>query len=160
MTTAKRITVIAFICLSGVSLDQFTKAIALRYLNKGIVSSYMHDTLRIGYTENHGAFLGLGDSLPQAYRYWIFVIAVGLFLAALLVYLIVKPLGNLTSVMGLSLVLAGGLSNLYDRATNNGAVVDFLNVGIGAIRTGVFNVADMAIMAGAMLIAISLFNQK
>ena len=35
----------------------------------------------------------------------------------------------------------------------HGAVVDFLNVGIGPLRTGVFNVADMAIMAGAGLLA-------
>jgi signal peptidase II len=48
--------------------------------------------------------------------------------------------------------VAGGVSNWVDRLVQ-GSVVDFLNVGIGPVRTGVFNVADMAIMLGAVLIA-------
>ena len=49
--------------------------------------------------------------------------------------------------------VAGGGSNLVDRALH-GAVVDFLNVGIGPLRTGIFNVADMAIMLGAALLVV------
>jgi signal peptidase II len=53
----------------------------------------------------------------------------------------------------LMLFVAGGLSNLIDRVAM-GTVIDFLNVGIGSFRTGIFNVADVAIMVGAaMLIA-------
>jgi signal peptidase II len=51
--------------------------------------------------------------------------------------------------LGLALFVAGGLSNWIDRVTQ-GRVVDFLNVGVGPIRTGVFNIADLAIMAGAV----------
>jgi signal peptidase II len=47
--------------------------------------------------------------------------------------------------------VAGGASNWIDRAVR-GSVVDFMNVGIGPVRTGVFNVADVAIMLGAVLI--------
>ena len=36
-----------------------------------------------------------------------------------------------------------------------GFVVDFLNVGVGPVRTGIFNVADVAIMAGAALMLIA-----
>jgi signal peptidase II len=54
------------------------------------------------------------------------------------------------SVLGLTLVVAGGLSNLVDRVAR-GFVVDFLNVGVGPLRTGIFNVADMAIMTGIAL---------
>ncbi len=59
---------------------------------------------------------------------------------------------NVPSIAGLSLMLGGGFSNLYDRIFNNGAVVDFLNVGIVGLRTGIFNVADMALMLGAALL--------
>lgn len=48
-------------------------------------------------------------------------------------------------------MFSGGASNLFDRATNDGAVVDFLNVGVGPVRTGIFNIADMAILLGALL---------
>ena len=55
--------------------------------------------------------------------------------------------------VGLVLFLAGGLSNLVDRIAL-GSVIDFLNVGIGPIRTGIFNVADVAIMLGIALLAV------
>jgi signal peptidase II len=53
----------------------------------------------------------------------------------------------------LTFFVAGGASNWLDRALR-GSVVDFLNVGIGPIRTGVFNVADMAIMLGLTLFVV------
>ncbi len=46
------------------------------------------------------------------------------------------------------LILAGGFGNLYDRAVNDGRVVDFMLLQIGPLKTGVFNVADIAILAG------------
>lgn len=52
------------------------------------------------------------------------------------------------SLVGVAIFLAGGASNLLDRITY-GMVIDFMNVGIGPLRTGIFNVADMAIMLGA-----------
>jgi signal peptidase II len=55
-------------------------------------------------------------------------------------------------LISLTLIFSGGISNFYDRASNNGAVIDFLNVGIGSLRTGIFNVADMAIMLGVFLL--------
>ena len=50
--------------------------------------------------------------------------------------------------LGLVLFIAGGASNWIDRVLR-GSVVDFLNVGIGPLRTGVFNMSDVAIMVGA-----------
>jgi signal peptidase II len=54
--------------------------------------------------------------------------------------------------VALSLVAGGGISNLIDRFLYDGRVTDFLNVGIGSLRTGIFNLADMAILAGALLL--------
>jgi signal peptidase II len=57
--------------------------------------------------------------------------------------------------MALTLIVAGGAANLLDRLAY-GAVVDFLNLGIGGrLRTGIFNVADLAIAAGAAVLALS-----
>jgi len=47
----------------------------------------------------------------------------------------------------------GGASNLIDRASR-GHVVDFLNLGVGSLRTGIFNVADVAVLLGAVLIVV------
>jgi signal peptidase II len=59
----------------------------------------------------------------------------------------------------LALFVAGGASNWIDRVTR-GSVVDFLNVGVGPLRTGVLNVADVAIMLGAGVIVIATFGKK
>ncbi|HEY9518344.1 MAG TPA: signal peptidase II, partial [Gemmatimonadales bacterium] len=53
--------------------------------------------------------------------------------------------------LGLYLILGAGLSNLWDRLLR-GRVIDFLNVGIGPLRTGIFNLADVALMLGLVLI--------
>lgn len=43
----------------------------------------------------------------------------------------------------------GGIANLIDRVTRDGHVVDYLVLNLGPLHTGVFNLADIAIMAGA-----------
>jgi signal peptidase II len=59
-------------------------------------------------------------------------------------------------IIGLGLCFAGGVSNLIDRVRFDGAVVDFLNLGVKRFRTGIFNVADMLILTGAVILATSL----
>lgn len=49
--------------------------------------------------------------------------------------------------VGALLIVAGGASNLVDRVVP-GSVVDFVNVGVGSLRTGIFNIADVALVAG------------
>ncbi len=113
--------------------------------------SYFNDMLRVLYSENSGAFLGLGDLLPPLIQTLLLQIMVAIILCLLLIYLVTNKKLDKMAVTGLTLFFAGGTSNLIDRVTNNGAVVDFLNVGVGSIRTGIFNIADLAIMLGAIL---------
>jgi signal peptidase II len=54
-------------------------------------------------------------------------------------------------LFGAALFVAGGASNWVDRLVT-GSVIDFINIGIGPLRTGIFNVADVAIMTGVALI--------
>jgi signal peptidase II len=61
----------------------------------------------------------------------------------------------------LSLILCGGIGNLIDRIVRDGRVVDFMNMGIGTLRTGVFNVADLGIVGGLLLLVVlELFKPK
>ena len=55
------------------------------------------------------------------------------------------------ALFGVALFVAGGASNLVDRIAY-GVVVDFMNVGIGPLRSGIFNVADMAIVLGVFIL--------
>lgn len=136
----------------GILLDQLTKIWAVATLQGGPRYSFLFDTVRIAYKENIGAFLGLGSGLDPHLRFLIFTALVGIFLFGLFIYLLVAKQMDSFSLWALSLIFAGGFSNFIDRATNEGAVVDFLNMGIGGLRTGIFNIADVYIMIGAGLV--------
>ena len=144
MIYPNRSLLIMSVCLLLIGCDQWTKSLAFEYLSRGVMDSYLWDMLRLGYVENLGAFLGLGKQLPEVYRFYILTFVVSLFLLALLVYMLFNRALNHCSLLALSMIFAGGCSNLFDRATNSGAV-DFINLGLGPVRTGVFNLADMAI---------------
>jgi len=146
--------IVLFICIL---FDQSTKYTAKHYLEGQGVYSFIGDTFRLGYSENTGAFLGLGSSLPEHIRTVIFSGLVALFLLAFLIYIIKSSSISKIGVVAGALIISGGLSNLIDRLVNNGAVIDFMNLGIGSLRTGIFNVADMAIMLGAFIL---IFNKS
>jgi len=150
MTTLfRRCCVILLLVIGTVGCDGATKLIAAEHLAGRPTQSFFADTLRLTYAENPGGFLGLGDTLPVWARTTVFTVATG---AILLVVVVVawRSGWQQWKTAALTLFVAGGLSNWVDRL-GDGHVIDFLNVGIGSLRTGVFNVADMAIMAGAAL---------
>lgn len=140
--------------LISIALDQWTKYLATQYLLGREHLSWWNDFFVLTYSINHGAFLGLGNSLPEGIRNLIFSGLVGVFLIGFAIYALRDKSMKKFQNLACGLVLSGGFSNLYDRITNNGGVVDFMNMGIGGLRTGIFNVADMAIMAGVILLVI------
>lgn len=139
--------------------DQATKLLAKRYLIAGETISFAADTVRLQYAKNTGAFLSLGSSLPDPWRHLVFTVLVALFLLGLLFYTLFNGALATNHALFLSLICAGGISNLIDRIAFDGRVVDFLNIGIGPLRTGIFNVADMAITAGAALLTLDTLMQ-
>ena len=77
-------------------------------------------------------------------------------LAFLLAYLVRAPRLRWLSFLGLALVWAGGVSNLIDRFIRHGRVTDFMVVRAGPLHTGVFNLADFAVMTGIVLFVVSM----
>jgi signal peptidase II len=62
-------------------------------------------------------------------------------------------------LLALASVTAGAIGNLIDRIRSHQGVVDFLDFGFGDARWPVFNVADIAVTCGAVLLAISLWRE-
>lgn len=156
MKLAKRTLLITLILFSCVGCDQVTKNIARHSLANAETVAFLNNMFRLQYAENPGAFLSLGAGSPENIRFWIFTLVAGIFLAGLLVYLLVSPENSKAQIIAISLVVGGGIGNLIDRIFNEGRVIDFMNIGIGSLRTGVFNVADIAISFGIVwLCAIS-----
>jgi signal peptidase II len=155
MTLYRKLAIILLVSCFSIGVDQVTKSVAAEHLPLYSYAddsqSYLYDTVRIGYAENSGVFLGLGNNLSPDLRFALFVVLVSLLLTGLLWYLISNKELTPLSLTGLSFVFSGGVSNLFDRIVNNGAVIDFVNMGIGSLRTGIFNIADVAIMLGLLL---------
>ena len=152
MLRAKRIALLFVILITCVGCDQATKSVAQNQLAAIPPISYLNGLVRLEYIENDGAFLSLGANLSANTQFWIFTVFVSAILFGLLLFTLrISHKITLPLLVALALYLGGGMGNLLDRLTNNGHVVDFMSLGIGPLRTGVFNVADMAIMAGAVI---------
>jgi signal peptidase II len=150
MRLAERALLVFSVLFSCVGCDQVTKNLARQCLAESEVLSFLNDIFRLQYTENPGGFLSLGADIPENLKYWVFTIFVGFFLAAILVFLIRSRGMSKAQRIAASLLLGGGVGNLVDRIFNEGRVIDFMNLGIGSLRTGVFNVADIAIIVGGV----------
>jgi signal peptidase II len=138
--------------LATISCDRVTKHVAVTTLAGTEGRSYLGDMVRLGYTENPGGFLSLGASLPPGARSVLFTAITGAMLVVVTVLAVRRGMQSWPA-LGVTLFVAGGASNWIDRILR-GFVVDFLNVGIGPVRTGVFNVADMAIMFGSGILVL------
>jgi len=150
----KRLVIIFLLLFACIGCDQSAKYTAKHFLEDQETLSYMGDVFRLTYTKNTGAFLGMGAGMPANLRYAMLVVLVSIFLIGFLIYVISNKELSFMALLSSTLIIGGGLGNLIDRIMNQGAVVDFMNIGIGSIRTGIFNVADLAIMAGGLIFAI------
>jgi signal peptidase II len=141
--------------VATIGCDRVSKHIATVTLAGEPGRSYLADTIRLEYVENTGGFLSLGATLPPTARTAVFTIGTGLMLLVL-IGAAVRFHWHGWSLIGTGVVLAGGASNWVDRLVR-GSVVDFMNIGVGPVRTGIFNVADLAIMVG---VAVLLLGQS
>jgi len=147
---------VAILLTCCVGCDQIAKNVVRDQMTLGESHSYLHDTVRLTYAENTGAFLSLGDSLPKSVRTAVFQGAVGLILIALLWAASFAPDAGRWQIVALALLAAGGFGNLIDRILYDGRVTDFLNIGLGGLRTGIFNIADLVEVIGVIVFAFAL----
>lgn len=144
----------------GIALDQTTKRIAEQKLIHHSYS-FLFDSLRLQFIKNAGAFLGFGAHFPSWAKMLLFLAVPLLFLVAALLFVIFSRRLSLAQIILIALMISGGIGNLIDRILLNGLVTDFINMGIGPIRTGIFNLADVAIMAGSIgLVVLELIKTK
>jgi signal peptidase II len=157
----------SIIILLGLALtigfDQASKAIVRNKIKiqhdgqSGHISLLDHHftLLRV---ENSGAFLSLGDSLSGPVKTILLNILPLLAVAYGLFFMLTKTLHR-TVLFALILIVGGGIGNLYDRIVH-GSVTDFMHIKVGVLQTGVFNVADMSIMAGMFIILFHAWFKK
>lgn len=132
-----------------VGLDQITKAIAVAYLKGQSSYSFLSDLFHLTYAENRGAFMSFGAGFSEGMRFKVFTVGVALFLIYVTWYTLKERLQG-WSFVAMALLIGGGIGNLIDRALLS-YVVDFMLITLGPVRTGVFNIADMAITLACLI---------
>ena len=139
-----------------VALDLVTKLIAVRSLPPYLGVRLVGDAFQLRLVYNSGAAFGLnlGD-----HSRWIFMALSVAAIAVLLSMLRTTRPGDWLRLYALAAICAGALGNLIDRVRSARGVVDFLDMGVGALRWPTFNVADMAVTCGAVALALSLWGE-
>jgi signal peptidase II len=151
----KRLLLIVTMLISCVGCDQATKSVAKSYLSETEVVSLLGGSVRLQIAKNYGAFLSVGQSMQRTVRTVLLTAGVAAVLVAMFAYGVVTAASSPLMLPALGIIIGGGVSNLLDRLFYGGYVLDFLNVGIGPVRTGIFNVADVFIMAGVLVLVFS-----
>ncbi|WP_298900316.1 signal peptidase II [uncultured Psychroserpens sp.] len=151
----------------NVAIDQISKIIVRANIvprtktDPGERINVIGDTFIMMNVENPGAFLGMGSDMNPTLK----LLLLKLLPIAVLVYLIyyiikTKTLDRL-SLIALSCIAGGGIANVFDRVVF-GSVTDFFHLDFGGVfRTGIFNVADMSVTFGMLILAyVAFFSKK
>ena len=147
-----RLACVMLLLACTVGCDQTSKHIARVGLSQAGSVTLPRGLGELRLAENPGSFMSLRALLPELARLTVFTLSVGVGLLVLFVYLTSRTQICVVRFVGLSLVMAGGLSNLLDRILRHGLVTDFATIRIGPFQTGIFNAADVLIMIGVSLI--------
>ncbi len=155
MSTRRFFTIIAAI----VALDQLTKVIAVDRLSPAYVPHpILGEWVRLTLVYNQGAAFGLHLG---PWSRWIFIALTLVAIVVMWQLYRATPLSARWRARALCLVTAGAIGNLVDRVRSGRGVVDFLDIGIASgWRWPTFNVADMAVSTGAVLLAIVLWREE
>ena len=155
MKRVRRIMLLVLAVVACAGCDQATKTAAQALLPPAGALTTFHHTITLVYPENPGVFLSLGASWPEGVRFALFTVAAGLLLAVACTLLLRSHRGSPCQHISLALIIGGGVGNLIDRLAHHGCVVDFIRLAVGPVRTGVFNIADVAITGGVLLLVAS-----
>jgi signal peptidase II len=149
---------IFFAILSGVLLlDISTKLLVQQHFSLYQQTDIIGEYVRLTYIYNPGAAFGI--HLGEHSRI-IFLVLSLVALAALLGMYWFTPVSDRLRLAAIALICGGAVGNLIDRIRSESGVVDFIDVGVGTIRWPIFNIADIAVTTGAIVLALSLWKEE
>ena len=117
----------------------------------------MADLVRVTLAYNQGAAFSTHFG---PYQRWVLIAVAVAMLVALAWWYRPAARAGRAAIIGLALVAGGAVGNLLDRLIADRGVVDFLDLGVGATRFFVFNVADAGISVGALLLLSALWHHE
>ena len=155
-----RYSLITLIVGLSIAFDQLSKIWVRNNFESYIEKSIIGDVFTLIKVENTGAFLGMGSELSEIPRILLLIVLPIIVLISISLYTYLEKTLDQTSIIGFSLIIGGGIANIFDRIVY-GSVTDFLYINLGGIfKTGIFNIADVSVTTGMILILISSFKNK
>jgi signal peptidase II len=147
--------VIPTLAAVGISIaDQVSKSWIVDRLELYEAKAVFVDFFHIVHVQNTGVAFGLLSNLNPKWGNPLLILATGIAIAGVLAYISFLPYRG-PAPCGLGLILGGALGNLIDRA-RLGYVVDFLDVHWYHHHWPAFNVADLGISVGVLLLLLDM----
>lgn len=145
-----------FIAAVALVLDRSTKWLIDSNLALNQTIPVIDGLFNITYVRNTGIAFGIFNTVSSPVKSVFLSIFTAGAVAGVLIYSLRSAIGNRLLQVGLSLIFAGAVGNLYDRITR-GYVIDFLEFYYRTYHWPSFNVADTAISIGVGLLALEIF---
>ena len=144
----------------SILLDQLSKFLIRQNVDQYSEIKLIGDYFILTNVENSGAFLGMGSDFSPFIKTIFLLILPVIVLICIIVYVYRDKQIDKISLIGFCLIIGGGIANIYDRILY-GSVTDFLFIDLGGIfKTGIFNIADLSVTTGMILILLMSFKSK
>ncbi len=155
-----RIALIVGLILLNMGCDQISKNVVRERVEQNEQINVIGDNVILTNVENEGAFLGVGSELDRTTKNILLLALPAVMLLILTGMVFVRSNLSTRVAAGMSCIIGGGLGNMLDRFIY-GSVTDFLHLDLELFRTGIFNLADVSVTLGMLIIlATSLLNKK
>ncbi|MEH6535294.1 MAG: signal peptidase II [Psychroserpens sp.] len=144
----------------NIAIDQISKIIVRTNIDPRERINVIGDTFLMMNVENAGAFLGMGSDMnPTLKLIFLLILPVGV-LGYLIYYILKNKTLDKLSLIALCCIAGGGIANVFDRIAF-GSVTDFFHLDFGGVfRTGIFNVADMSVTFGMLILLYTVVFSK
>jgi len=160
MIEKKRNISISIIIALSIFLDQISKILIRNNVEQYSDIKLIGEYFILTNVENSGAFLGMGSGFSPIMKSVFLIILPIIVLISIIVYVYRDKEIDKLSLIGFSIIIGGGIGNIFDRIIY-GSVTDFLFIDLGGIfKTGIFNIADLAVTTGMILILLMSFKNK
>lgn len=155
----KKLAIILLVLLN-IGCDQISKDVVRKNVAPYDYIQVFNDNFILTNVENTGAMLGFGQGFPPFLKLMLFQVLPIIVLLILLFRILQKSYLNNRLIVSFAFVIGGGIGNLIDRIAY-GSVTDFFQIKMGILKTGIFNMADVSVTTGVLLLLfLSLQNNK
>jgi signal peptidase II len=151
---------ISILITVSIVLDQLSKILIRENIDQYSEIKLIGEYFILTNVENSGAFLGMGSDFSPFIKTIFLLILPIIILVCIMIYVYRDKEIDKISLIGFCFIIGGGIANIYDRIMY-GSVTDFLFIDLGGIfKTGIFNIADLSVTTGMILILLMSFKNK